>query len=510
MSRHGNGQTMRRGFVTVDGRRVHARAMGRGPVLVMLHECPRSSRSLVPLMRALAERFCCIALDTPGYGLSDPLPERFAGPAPFAATVLGALDALGIDRAGLYGTHTGAAMAVEAALTAPKRVAALVLDGPPAFTERERDSMLAHYLPPLEPVRDGSHLTALWSRVLDQHYYFPFYDRRADTRMPARPLDLVFMTVTVLGFADAGDHYRDAYRMAITYPTAERLARLTGAGGADGTDDSGVPVLLCSAGDDLLAGHLERLAPKGAALPPGWSLGLFDDGDGRARLIAGLRPLDTADRRDAADLRFDAAPFFQGVPGENAQTEKDQTEKGQAEKSQVETFQGGTVYGDWIADDRGRPVAVYHRPGFGQSDGGTAWPPEPPTDPPIDPVTAPAAAPQDWLDKDPAASHGKRDDRAFWRLLLKAGLAGAVPVSGEGGSDGGLADGGVADTGLSHMLPPLHPLSPGGGHVIDAWFTARTIVEESGACPRAERALAWTGKLASLLMWTQVRAHTAL
>src|SRR5690606_14891693 len=59
---------------TQDGRRIHYRRAGSGPPLVLLHASPSSSRVQIPLLRAWADDFTVIALDTPGFGLSDPLP----------------------------------------------------------------------------------------------------------------------------------------------------------------------------------------------------------------------------------------------------------------------------------------------------------------------------------------------------------------------------------------------------------------------------------------------------
>ena len=62
-----------RHFVTVGSRQVHYRRAGSGPPVVLLHPSPNSSASMAPFMRALAPNFTAIALDTPSYGLSDPL-----------------------------------------------------------------------------------------------------------------------------------------------------------------------------------------------------------------------------------------------------------------------------------------------------------------------------------------------------------------------------------------------------------------------------------------------------
>lgn len=100
---------MRRGFVVNrDNRFIHWRAMGAGPVVVLLREFPRSPTSLIPLMTALSQDYCCIAFETPGYGASDPPADRFLPISDFSDSLLEAITALGIDTFHLYGSHTGA------------------------------------------------------------------------------------------------------------------------------------------------------------------------------------------------------------------------------------------------------------------------------------------------------------------------------------------------------------------------------------------------------------------
>lgn len=107
---------------------VHYRAAGAGPAVVLLHDSPRSSRLHMPLMKLLASRFSVFALDTPGYGNSDPLP--FANPTiPNFAEALGAtLDAMGLAQAPIYATHTSAKIALALAVRGG-RMPQLVLDG---------------------------------------------------------------------------------------------------------------------------------------------------------------------------------------------------------------------------------------------------------------------------------------------------------------------------------------------------------------------------------------------
>jgi pimeloyl-ACP methyl ester carboxylesterase len=116
-------------FVSADGIRTRYREWGAtGPPIVLVHGFIESADTWEPVARLLAERHRVYALDLTGWGYS-----RRRGPytaAHEAAQVLGFLDALRLDRATLVGHSTGAAVAAEATIRAPGRVAGLVfLDG---------------------------------------------------------------------------------------------------------------------------------------------------------------------------------------------------------------------------------------------------------------------------------------------------------------------------------------------------------------------------------------------
>ncbi len=224
-----------------------ARVAGRGPAILALHESPRSSHSLLPLIDALAHRYTVITLDTPGYGESDALESARPEAADFVAVIGGVLDALQLQKVLLYGTHTGAALAVSFALAYPSRVSALVLDGFAAFDTEEQRDFTDRYLCPFEPSWDGSHLAELWSRVRDLYMWFPYHHRDAAHRLKTELPSVSALYGTVRGFLASGSGYWRGYRCAgaIDAPAAARALR--------------VPTLLTARPHDLIAAHLQRI-----------------------------------------------------------------------------------------------------------------------------------------------------------------------------------------------------------------------------------------------------------
>lgn len=179
---------IRRACVRVDGRRVHYRWRGDGVPVVLLHASPESSSAMSAQLNAYGKDHLAIALDTPGYGFSDPLPHAAPAMVDYANALAATLDALGLPRVGLVGRHTGAAIAVEFARLNPDRVAGLICDGLPIYSAERRSDYLANYVARNPPRWDGAHLIQAWFRFREQHVYWPWFKQhpaaRADTDLP--------------------------------------------------------------------------------------------------------------------------------------------------------------------------------------------------------------------------------------------------------------------------------------------------------------------------------------
>ena len=198
-------------FVTVGQRRVHYLRAGQGPAVAMLHASPCSSKVMRPLMDIFAQQYTCFAFDTPGFGLSDPLPIDGPSVEDFADALAETLSALGIGQVATYGRHTGASIAVEFAARHPDRCSMALADGFAVFAKAYSPSELEAYLEPIIPQWDAAHILRLWFRYRDQHVFWPwnkqFDANRSDTDVP----DLDFLHRGVVELLQAGDGYRVGY-----------------------------------------------------------------------------------------------------------------------------------------------------------------------------------------------------------------------------------------------------------------------------------------------------------
>ena len=98
-------------FLHTSGACLHYVDEGAGPTLFMLHGNPTWSFLFRHIIDGLKHDFRCIALDLPGFGLSQP-PERFEyRPDEHAGLVARFLESLRIENAPLIGHDWGAAIA---------------------------------------------------------------------------------------------------------------------------------------------------------------------------------------------------------------------------------------------------------------------------------------------------------------------------------------------------------------------------------------------------------------
>lgn len=114
-------------FESRAGGRVHYVDEGEGPPLLLLHGNPTWSFLYRNVIAALRDRFRCVALDYPGFGLSE-RPDAYRYTAAEHATVVGELaDHLGLDAVVVMGQDWGGPIGLSFAASAPGRVAGLVL-----------------------------------------------------------------------------------------------------------------------------------------------------------------------------------------------------------------------------------------------------------------------------------------------------------------------------------------------------------------------------------------------
>lgn len=114
------------GYADVNGLHMYYEVYGTGSPLVLLHGGMLTiDLNFAGLIPSLAGRHQVIGVELQGHGRTADI-ERAITPAASASDVVGLLDHLGIDRAHVLGHSMGGAVALELAITHPRRVRSIV------------------------------------------------------------------------------------------------------------------------------------------------------------------------------------------------------------------------------------------------------------------------------------------------------------------------------------------------------------------------------------------------
>ncbi|MBL8629447.1 MAG: alpha/beta fold hydrolase [Rhodospirillaceae bacterium] len=229
-------------------RQVHYRKSGSGPAVVLLHQSPVSSAEYEHLLNQWGDvGLTFIAPDTPSFGLSDSLPGEEPLIEPYAKALAQFLDAIGVERCGIYGTHTGAMIAAEFARAYPERTDVCCLNGYVVATKDEVADVMANYFVPLVPRDDGSHMVWAWVRMRDQMIFYPWYRKTAASRMTFDVPSADFLQPFMMDFFRCANDGLRAYKAAFTYDAIKGLKGMTS------------PCYVMAFQQDVLHEHLGRI-----------------------------------------------------------------------------------------------------------------------------------------------------------------------------------------------------------------------------------------------------------
>jgi pimeloyl-ACP methyl ester carboxylesterase len=237
---------MRKGYVDTPMGQVHYREHGTGQPLVLLHQTAWASIQFKNAMPALTERgLRVIALDTPGYGMSDgpSAPPRIED---YADNLRYVFDGLGLKRAHIAAHHTGVSVGLSFAARYADRVDRVALHGVPLYTPEERAVRLARPHFDQTPQADGGHLLQRFVKSREMS--------------PGASLEAIHWS-TVLFFT-AGPLEWYGHHAAFTYDSGTDLLKLK------------APTLIMSNTGDSLHNVVERIQK----IRPDFSYAIMDGG----------------------------------------------------------------------------------------------------------------------------------------------------------------------------------------------------------------------------------------
>lgn len=247
VAEHPGGTTRR--YVATSSGAVHVRLdgdPGAMPVLV-LHPSPGSADTYRDVIADLSADFLVIGMDLIGNGYSDKSGLTDPEIADYAAVAGEALSALDLGPAIVFGSHTGAAVALELAARRPGLTVGLVVEGLGHFSGAEQADVLNRYTPAYEPVHSGAHLVAQWHMLRDMHLFWPWFASTTDNLRNTAP-NLDGLHNLFVQLVKTGGTYPLAYRAAFRHEPESAVASLT------------VPGLFTAHNADMLRDSTEALA----------------------------------------------------------------------------------------------------------------------------------------------------------------------------------------------------------------------------------------------------------
>lgn len=247
---------VRRAYVDGPFGQMHMRVAGEQgshPPLVCFHMSPMSGRIYQRFLDVLAgQGRMGVAIDTPGFGMSDPPPAPPAI-ADYSRAMQAAIAALGlIGPVDLMGYHTGSMIAADLAADRPDLVRRLICVSAPIFTAGELAEMRRLYAPHV-PDAEGNHLLRRWQG---------FVHWNLGRGLTVEDLNDMFPEGLLAGNREWWGH-----NAAFSYASDMRLAEVA------------QPLLVLNLGDDLT--EQSRRAPalmrNGRLMElPGWGHGFLD------------------------------------------------------------------------------------------------------------------------------------------------------------------------------------------------------------------------------------------
>lgn len=210
---------VKRNYIETNSGQIHFRYAGdpNNPNICLFHASPGSSRQISELISGLAKYFRVYAPDTPGNGLSDPLPIKQPEILDYANAHLQALNNLGIEKTILFGTHTGASIAACLSQIPKNPCSLLILDSVGLYDPEEKTNLLENYAPKKKISPTGEHLMWVWHFIRDQWLFWPWYEKNERNRIARGLPELTYLHGMYIDVLENLETYHLSYNAAFRF-----------------------------------------------------------------------------------------------------------------------------------------------------------------------------------------------------------------------------------------------------------------------------------------------------
>lgn len=208
--------------------RVRCCLEGEGEPLLLVHEVGGACETLATVQDSFVGRRPVIALDLPGHGESDALPDGAGFLDACRAAISAALDACSVATVEAAGNAEGATVLVDYAVHEPQRIKKLLLGEVRELTEEQGAELAAKFAPAIELQWHGGHLLEYWHVARNRTLFWPWYEQTEAAAVPGDPHvgadEVHARTVALMKSAAV---LRRAARELFTYPLVGVLDQLS-------------------------------------------------------------------------------------------------------------------------------------------------------------------------------------------------------------------------------------------------------------------------------------------
>lgn len=167
--------------------RIRCDMEAQGTPVLLVHGAGGDCDAVEPVLQSLRGSRPVIALDLPGHGESDGLPNGVEFLPACRAAITSVLDALQCSSVDAWGQWGGATVLADYAQSAPERINSLVLSGVQNVSKQQAAELAERFAPGIETAWHGGHLLEYWHVARNQTLFWPWYEQTENAATQGDP-----------------------------------------------------------------------------------------------------------------------------------------------------------------------------------------------------------------------------------------------------------------------------------------------------------------------------------
>ncbi len=207
--------------------RVRADMAPQGTPVLIVHGAGGSCETVEPWLQAFRSNRPVVALDLPGHGETDGLPDNIGFLDACEAAIAAVLDKLQIEQVDGWGQWGGATVLAAAASRQPQRFRKLALSGVQCLEAGQAKELAANFAPRIETHWHGGHLLEYWQVARNQSLFWPWYEQTDAAATEGEPhVEPEIVHVRTLALLKSAAVLPAAARELFAYPLVGTLQQM--------------------------------------------------------------------------------------------------------------------------------------------------------------------------------------------------------------------------------------------------------------------------------------------